>query len=84
MYQLELDLRPSLTVQYELPFDYTGCDTRHNELKFVTWSNTILVSNGGSVEWQTFPNASIVVADEVIVKKPLKSLWSNIKQWIKR
>lgn len=83
MYQLELDLRPSLTVQYELPLDYTGCDTREKmQVKYLAWRSSVLTSNGSSVIWQTIPNPAIVVADEVIVKKPLKTMWSNIKQWI--
>lgn len=84
MYQLEFDLRPSLTVQYELPFDYTGCDTRYDNIRSIAWSNSYLVCTGSSVGWQPVPNTSIIIADEVIVKKPLKSLWSNIKHWIKR
>lgn len=86
MYQLEFDLRPSLTVQLELPFDYTGCDTRFDSLKCVAWSNSILVvSNGGELSWENSAiQSSEIVADTVVVRKPIKTIIENIKEWIKR
>ena len=84
MYQLEFDLRPSLTVQLELPFDYTGCDTRFDSLKCVAWSNSILVSREGSLTWEELPKIPSLVADTVIVRKPIKTIIENIKEWIKR
>lgn len=84
MYQLELDLRPSLTVQLELPFDYTGCDTRFNSLKCIAWSNTILVSREGELTWEEPPTNASIVADTVVIRKPIKTIIKNIKEWIKR
>lgn len=86
MYQLELDLRPSLTVQLELPFDFAGCDTRFNSLKCIAWSNAILVSNGSELTWENsaIELSSEIVADTVVIRKPIKTIIDNIKQWIRR
>lgn len=46
MTQLELDLRPSLTVQYDLPLDYTPC----NEYRSAFFTSSIITGATGSLD----------------------------------
>ena len=82
MQQLEFDLRPSLTVQYELPLDYTGCDVNKQWVLSNT-SDMILTVNGNLMSWGSLNSGGSIQADTVVVNKPVKTLWLNLKQWMK-
>lgn len=82
MQQLELDLRPSLTVQYELPLDYTDCGVK-KQLVLSNTSDMILTVNGNMMSWGSLNSSASIQADTVVVNKPVKTLWLNLKQWMK-
>ncbi len=80
MYQMNLELRFPMDEQLLLPLDYTGCDTRTYSNNCITALNgSFLVTTGNGISWKREPTFTKLEVDELIVKKPVKSLVGTIK-----
>jgi hypothetical protein len=85
MYQMNLELRFPMDEQLLLPLDYTGCDTRTYSNSYLTTvpSGSFIVSTGSGLVWKDpnpiQVNTSKLEVDELVVKKPFKSLVGTIK-----
>ena len=91
MQQLEFDLRPSLSVQLTLPFDYSKCGRQADLLTTSCGPGRYLVLNGSSAVWSKSEislsstlTANEITTDVLVVKSPVRSFLLSLKSLFKK